>query len=284
MKSDRLPRAMGGGLLLGDKPVRYIFVDEAGTSAKEPCSIVAGIIAHADEHVMLADALVAETLGAVPSQFQHDFVFHAKDVFGGAIYRDDWSMADRLKLLKSMMSIPRRLGMAIALGVVQRSATGLALQSMSLENSHHYFAFMGCISRADKYIRDHAGPREVATVVAEDCPQMQKHLKHIPKLLRTTPIDIHPSWIRMTGEERELGFITQESETRISRTRQAIHFVDKRDDPLLQLADACAYGFRRFFACQPHGDDFAKAILGDRPIKKDDFQDGVSFCCFRFHP
>jgi len=115
-------RAFGGGLLWGDRPVRYLFVDEAGTSAKEPVTVVVALIADADAHVMSAEALALETLGGVPPQHKDGFVFHATQVFGDLKYQADWSIADRLHLLKGMMSIPRRIGMAITVSACWRDA------------------------------------------------------------------------------------------------------------------------------------------------------------------
>jgi hypothetical protein len=41
------------------------------------------------------------------------------------------------------------------------------------------------------------------------------------------------------------------------------HFVEKSGAPLLQLADACAFAFRRCLSGQPHGDDLVYAMLGN---------------------
>jgi hypothetical protein len=80
--------------------MRFVYVDEAGTSAEEPVTVVVGVIAHADKQVMFAEGAINEVLGAVPPKFKDGFVFHAKDVWGNERYRSDWSMADRLVFLK----------------------------------------------------------------------------------------------------------------------------------------------------------------------------------------
>ena len=117
VRSNGHAKAIFGGPLWGDRPVRYVFMDEAGTSAVEPVTVVVGLIAHADDHVMTAEALVQEILGAVPPKHKEDFVFHATQVYGDPKYQADWSLTDRLRLLQQMMSVPRRVGIAISVGV-----------------------------------------------------------------------------------------------------------------------------------------------------------------------
>jgi hypothetical protein len=127
MRTDGRSEAIFGGLLWGDQPVRYIFMDEAGTSAREPVTVVVGLIAHADEHVLSAEAAVIEALGAVPEALRKNFVFHATEVYGDKKYQDGrWSLTDRLDLLYTMMAIPRRIGMAICVGTMWRGAVNFS--------------------------------------------------------------------------------------------------------------------------------------------------------------
>lgn len=281
------PHAIFGGPLVGDFAMRYIFVDEAGTSEKEPITVVVGIIAHADAHVMIAEALLKEALGGVPLKFQDNFVFHATDVWNSKAYRDDWMMTDRLSVLGNVMRIPRRIGMAVSMGMIRKetgSSPDLEGLGLSLEQQHHVISFLGCLGRADKYIREYGDAREVATVVAEDVDQMRKHLREIPSILArpTSPIRskelLHP-----TLRDKMVGYIGQETEMRVTRIRKSIHFVKKGDDPLIQIADACAFGFRRFFAGLDHGLELVHAILGGVP-EISDFAEGMSFKTFFFHP
>lgn len=103
--------------------MRYIFMDEAGTSAKEPVTVVVGIIASADDHVLSAEALAHEMLGAVPVGLRPGFKFHATQIYGDKNYQDaGWSLTDRLELLFNMMSVPKRIGMAISLAAQWRGA------------------------------------------------------------------------------------------------------------------------------------------------------------------
>lgn len=257
--------AFFGGPLLGDKPVRFIFVDEAGTSAKEAVTVVVGLIAGADEHVMTAEALVDEVLDTVPLETKKNFVFHATEVFGSIKYRDGWSLTERLEFLKQMMRIPFRTGMAICVSAHWRGGPHAEeiLELMSPAQADHFFAFLNMVGVADRNIQKHARPREVATLVAEDIPEMRKFLKLVPEILSTGRIRFRPESLRPTIKDEEAGYMQQSGLMRVSRIRKSIHFVEKPDDPLVQVADACAFGLRRFFAKQKFGEDFAQAIVGD---------------------
>lgn len=263
-------RAFGGGPLWGDLPVRFLFMDEAGTSAEEPVTVVVALIADADSHVMSAEALALETLSGVPPQLQEGFVFSAKRVFNNNAYRDKWSMTDRLHLLKSMMSVPRRIGMAIVVSAKWRSGQTLIEQAKKLGihpcQLDHVMAFHTCVGIADRNIRRHAGPREVATIVAEDVQELRGVLKRIPQVLRDAPIHLGPDLLRTTASDESAGYSLQSGELRVTRIRNSVHFVEKADDPLVQVADACAYGFRRYFAGETFGAEFVDAILGSHQM------------------
>jgi hypothetical protein len=266
-------RAMFGDILWGSALVRFVYVDEAGTSENEPVTIVVGLIVNADEQLMFAESVVEEALGSVPSKLRDGFVSHAMEVWSSPKYRDDWAMSDRLRFLKTMMGLPRRLKLPILLGLVRRSSEvppEMASKGISRAQYHHILAFWMCVSQADRYMRDHAGLSEVGTVVAEDVPEMRKYLRKLPKMFTDDPTILPPGTLQPTQEEQGLGYIKQSSEVfRISRIRRSIHFVEKQDDPLLQLADACAFGFRRYFSEQQHGRDFVLAILDQEPVLAD---------------
>jgi Protein of unknown function (DUF3800) len=288
MGTDMWPRALGGGPLTGDSAVRYVFVDEAGTSETEPITIVVGIIAHADHHVMTAEALLAEILGGVPPKFREGFTFHSTEVWNSPKYRDDWRMTDRLTLLGDVMRIPRRLGMAISLGMVRRNSSyELSKNTLTKAQFQHVMAFRGCLGKADKYIREYADPREVATVIAEDVPDMRKHLRALPKLSRNPDLSMGLSVrgaLRSTIDDEVRGYVGQDSDIlRITRIRNVVHFVEKDEEPLLQIADACAFGLRRYFSELDHGPELAHAILGGLPPLAD-YVGASSYVSWFFHP
>ncbi len=245
-------------------------MDEAGTSAREPVSVVVGIIADADHDLVVADKLVEEALCSVPHSLQDGFRFHAKQVLGDRKYQEaGWSLTNRLELLYSMMSIPKRVGMAVCVGVHWRGAVdwkpdgNLAKNGLSAAQSDHFMAFFNCVGVADRNIRRHAAPTEVASIVAEDIPEMRRNLNVALSTLQNNVINFSRSELRETKKDKEAGYCVQDGEMTVKRVRNSIHFIPKATDPMIQVADACAFGFRRYFNTQKFGSDFVKAVLDD---------------------
>lgn len=257
--------------------MRLVFVDEAGTSEREPITVVVAIIADADQHLSDADGLVAEALGAVPARYRDGFVFHATEVFGDRKYHQDWLPSDRLHLLVAMMLIPRRLGMAISVSVRWRSPEG-AFRDMSSAFWDHLVAFGNCLALADRKIRDYGRPLERAVVIAEDVPSERNSLRAMIDGLSRNPVVLTREHIRRTPTDEALGYIRQRGEMRITRIRNPVHFVKKADDPLVQVADACAFGLRRFFAGEDQGELFFQAILGPTELAKNFSPPGGAEC------
>jgi hypothetical protein len=99
--------------------MRSIYLDEAGRSNNEPLTVVAGIIADAEQDVA-ARLLLAKTLGTVPPHLQQGFIAHATDIWNDAKLRDKWPFEERLRFVKAVASIPRRLDIPVCLAMTRR--------------------------------------------------------------------------------------------------------------------------------------------------------------------
>jgi hypothetical protein len=236
----------------GGKPLRYFYVDEAGTSAPEPVSVVVAIIVDADNDYVRVEKELAARLDAVPKHFQPGFVSHAKSIWGNPKYRDGWSLDERLAFLKGIASIPYKLGVPMAMGFVNRNM-GLPAGDVAMpeETYHHRIAFALCVAGADEFLRKFGKSNEVATLVAEDIPARKAEFRAVIKKMRSTPY-VFPEQDGAPAHAHE-----------ITRVRDTVHFVEKADGPFLQIADACAFGLRRFLGKQSHGKDLFDAIVGD---------------------
>lgn len=237
--------------------MRYIFVDEAGTSAPEPVTVVVGLIANADEDIIDAENLFYDVIGGIPEELKDDFCFHAVDVYQNRDNDHFWSFADRRALLRSVLEIPQRIGMSISVSVTAKYKLKVQVPEVMGTPSEaiHTLTFTRCIAIADEFIRKNCGHKEVATVVAEDVPSMRSKLKGIPLTLRKNPISF---------QNKETG---SHAQFRVTKIRNSIHFVDKSEDPLVQIADALAFSFRRYFADLKHGKEFIDCIMDDSPFK-----------------
>jgi hypothetical protein len=277
-------KALFGGKLNGGAPVYYIYVDEAGTSAKEPVTVVVGVIIHADTQWRIAQEHLEKVLDDfVPPDLRQGFIFHAKNIWSGYREHDDtWSKNERSALIEAVASIPLRLGMAISLGRVKRGKLPCNFKQIKPCEFDHIFAFQACMARANKYVRDWGNATEVATVVAEDVTHMRRFLRAV---LKVNPPDlpITEQYLNPTRDEIASGVMTQTNPGPIDRIIDTVHFVDKKDAPLPQIADACAFSFRRYFAGQDNGEVFVRSMLGS-DLVWEDWQGPSSNYCFDFNP
>ena len=260
----------------------HIYVDEAGTSEREPVTVVVGVIIHSDSGWTEAATRVRQIFDEyVPERFREGFVFHAKSVWGDKRYREGWPMEERLAFVSAMASLPREMKLAIALGKVRRDSAG-ALVGLSKEESDHLVAFARCMWRANKYVRDWAKRGEIATVVVEDMPKRRSKLKAMLDAVRRHPgSSLEEGYVRLTLEEQDTGVLVQTIAGQVDRIIDTVHFVTKEEAPLVQIADACAFVFRRYFAEEDYGSFWLEAMLGG-PLIWEDWQGPVSQMVFSF--
>lgn len=257
------PRALLGGPLEGSAPVRMIYVDEAGTSAREPVVVVVGVIVHADLQWRAAREAMARVLLQVPPKFRENFIFHAAEIWGSRKYRPDWSREDRFRFLCDVMSIPRNIGLSIGYGVVyKKRVLGTADFPIDADKQAHMVAFMSCIESIDMFMQEQAFPMEVGTVVAEDVPEMRKWLRTAVEILKTGRLPLDTTMRTVAVSQGTVSETPLKGFSQIARLVDVTHFAAKHEAPLLQIADACAFALRRFWAEQSTGDDFLTAMLG----------------------
>lgn len=260
-----VPESLFGGPLSGDSLVRIIYVDEAGISAHEPVTVVVGVIVHGDTQLLPAMHAIREAhLRWVPAQLRETFLFHAKDLVSKK-YRDVWSFENRLGLLREMMAIPRTLNLPLALGLAVKekfpASTPEFAMKLTLDEFAHAMAFACSMAMVGKFLREYGGNREVGMVVAEDSPDMRNALKRALIFLKSeermiTPIKISQTFGRV--ESDKVQFSARE-------VIDTVNFAAKSEALCLWLADACAFGLRRFYSQLQYGDDYAKLIIGDLP-------------------
>jgi Protein of unknown function (DUF3800) len=100
---------------------------------------------------------------------------------------------------------------------------------------------------------------------------------------RANPRLVPREHLRPTREGQMTGIITQNRDFRVERLVDTIHFVDKHSAPLLQIADACAFGMRRWLAGQSSGLEFAKSVVENYPLVAEDWAGGMSCGLYYWH-
>jgi hypothetical protein len=229
--------------------VRFIYVDEAGIAADEPITVVVGLVVHADTQWLPVARLVRELLATkVPEHYQDNFIFHASSIWGNKKFRDRWEYEERLAFLHRMMSIPYENGLGICYGAARRDAAPLTANPLNWpkEKLDHMISFGSCIAAGSKMIRESANFDEIATVVAEDIPEMRERLKIAADTFK------------------QKGFAGLQDAFRITNVVDVVHFAKKYEAPILQLADACAFGIRRFLSDESQGEEFLQSITAGK--------------------
>jgi hypothetical protein len=105
--------------------------------------------------------------------------------------------------------------------------------------------------------------------VAED-HDLRRVLRAIPKVCRENPAIMFPTMLYDREQDVTQGYNSQDGVLKVSRIRKTIHFVSKTEDDLVWIADACAFGLKRFFSDLPFGDQFGESIHNNS-INKSDF-------------
>jgi hypothetical protein len=217
-----------------------IYIDEAGTSDREPITVVAAVIVHSD----LQYRVLSDYLAYVRRRYRLDakFIFHAKELFSGGktFDRDSWPLELRLRIMKRLLSVPRRFRLPIVFGYF-RKADGYDA------NIRHQCAFASCLKRANDYVKDKYRD-EMAMVVAENVTHMQNQLSRIPSLFEDLPSALMPEYSRHPYDA----------------IMDQILFAEKKSSPLLQIADHIAFTLRRFMGEQSLGRRLAN-YMANRP-------------------
>lgn len=99
-------------------------------------------------------------------------------------------------------------------------------------------------------------------IIAEDVPSNKKFLGDMAMRYRSRPLTMRKEHIAADAAHVKLGEEPEPYTYTINNISDVPHFVAKDGAPLLQLADACAFSFRRYLSKQEHGADLILAMLG----------------------
>lgn len=235
--------------------MRIAYIDEAGTSASEPVTLVVGAVINADTQVIEIESY----LSALRKKYINDtnddaFVFHAKDIFHGSGYfsdREKWAFEMRMNILKDILKIfviyqvPLCVGYFIDPNPSEKRSIII----------RHAMAYMECFVAIETYMRGYT-TNEIAMLIAEDHPTMKKYLK-----------DVHRDFT--TQNDNPIKNVHKEIMP-IKHVHGTLSFADKNESALLQIADAFAFVIRRFLMGGSKVDDLMACFL---PPYKEAFKD-----------
>lgn len=238
------PLSLGLSPILGDRWLRQIYVDESGTSRKEPVVVCAGAIVDPDRQYRDVAREISELkLNELGPEFSK-FPFHASALFKCRDYYRNIPLdeARRLEVILKMAKIADRHDIPVAFSWIRKEGM-LSQLGKDRNNALHTMAFCALFSIADKFIAKWE-PEHVASVIAERVDHM-KHLEDVP------------SWFNEHDPDPE-SWIFGRSITNIVND---IQWARKGGSPILELADALAWSFRAFLSGHYYKDEIAKVLF-----------------------
>lgn len=238
-----------------------IYVDEAGTSRDEPFRVVVGVNVPDGEHNdALRRAMTDLFDQCVPPKFRSDFQFHAKEVFNGGRLREEWPLEGRLNFYTSFLALAPKLGLPIHIGAVQAGTRLDGMSAKSRGELDHVMAFIYMMDAANRHLQQRRPSTERLSMVYESIPEREGLIRAAYKMFKEASLDFGPEHLHRGFELQRGG----RSHARMSGERyiDVPNFALKSDAPILQVADAIAFAFRRYLAEGSHGSTLLKAIIG----------------------
>jgi len=233
--------------------VRLIYLDEAGISGPEPVTTIAAIIIEADvQRAEVFRSMANIVHSRVPPEHRRTFVFHAKEIFGGGkiFDRERFNLDYRLGIIAELASLPNRLNVPICFTYRHRNfGEGQTLNKPKVETDDYFIALLQTIVFASSYIRLNC-PNEIGVVISENNNEFRRRASRLNSFLanREAAADA-PGWLRQ--------------HLPVTNLAGPVYFAEKHEEPLLQIADACAFILRRFASRQSHGEKLMSVLQGD---------------------
>lgn len=237
-------RALGGGELIGEKLVRLVYVDEAGIGnpKQEPWLVVGAALVDADKKLVQLRAeldKIVERL--VPAKGRDGFVIHAKELFHGGkqVPRNDpeWPLPLRMDIVEAVCKLPRKLQLPICFGFVRREGFPSTftpyppLSAREAARDAHVVAYMRCAMQVDLWMRDNT-QNEHCMMIVEDNEEARTLMRETQAYYQDKTL------VGLTPIEKKL--------LPLRRIQEYPLFQQKRPSSALQLADVCAYVFKRY--------------------------------------
>jgi Protein of unknown function (DUF3800) len=259
--ADRLPASfrpvsLSGHHLSAGEVVRTIYVDESGISNNESVCVVVALIVHADTQWRNVAETFEHLLHDMPAEYKVDkkiepFVFHTAEMLDAKCY-PNWNIDKRREIVHKVMEIPRLAKCPIAIGVVKKGCLR-PLDGMSKNDTEHYLAFALAISAASRYLQGETN-NELGLVVAENVGRKAALFRKSITNMRSSPMRLE----RTANDGRD-----EVATFQVTNIIDEVHFVAaSRTVQPLQIADAMAYGLRRFLEQRPFGDKLMTSISG----------------------
>jgi hypothetical protein len=244
--------------------VRLIYLDEAGISnpKQEPLLVVAGVAVDADKQIKQVEGYLDELIEKhIPKEKRDGCVFHAMDIFHGTkrFDRASWSFEKRLEILDDLAAIPKRFDLPVCYGVTDRPSLPGLLKGPAgpdlIEIIAHGHAFFKFLMQMEVVLRATA-QEEVGMLIAEDRDRVRKALKIAHASFRGRALEQYQIDMKEVTEGLFKLLLPLE------RIVETIHFAQKGESSLLQVADICAFAIKRHCMQASHSDRLYNLMRG----------------------
>jgi hypothetical protein len=228
--------------------VRLIYIDEAGLSRpqEEPYLTVAGVIVNADKELDQIEGRLGEIIKRhIPEEHQKDFVFHAHEFMSGRGIFDKGkvAIAKRLEIAKALAQIIVDLKLPLPYGYIEKKhfpqtvTPNPSTSPSELLRFAHVSAFMSCAVQIDQWMRLNA-KGEVCALIVEHNSNSQVFMKET----------------QLYHQDKDIPGLTDEQRKYfpLQKIKEEPWFQEKRKLSPLQLADFCAYIYKRLLMDQHH--------------------------------
>ena len=225
-------RAFDGSPLAGRRLVRIVYLDESGTSRLEPLALVAGVVVDGDlQMVAVEEHLQRLVRKHIPETDWENFSFHATNIWSGnKYYKDDdaWPLERRLEILHDLVEIPQKFDLPIVFGDCPRDAPITVPPDVVL----------------DERGRDAIALRSVLPVRCLVEKVMRNGLTKWRSLLRKTARQLRCVRCNCGHKIKHCAAALTIEYLPLTHIRDTVHWAGKKESPLLQLADTCAFVIR----------------------------------------
>ena len=239
----------------GNNFVRYAYLDESGRGSpdREPYLVVAGVIVNADRQLQPIERRLAKLVEKyVPEGKRDGFYFHAKELAngGGKVFdRKTYPENRRLKALEDICRIPARFKLPIIFHGIDRKKAIADHPDDSIADVTtlcQASCSTACLLEIERYMRERARKREVATLVYENTDEARRHIREVHNFMKRKPIEA------IAGSDSEIWARF----TPLQRIAETAFFAEKIESSLLQVADAIAFVLNRQFRQIPGTERF----------------------------
>src|SRR6266404_8437891 len=247
------PLSLSGVELDGESLVRLIYVDESGTSTRNPVLVVAGVFIDADRQWKAVEAHVSEIIDdyvkatrgpiGLPDWARHSFVLHSTDMYHGSddFDRGTYPIEQAHTALKRLLAVPATFKLPVVYGYMRKLHTNFDHIAKSKDRSRsitneiandHAVTFTMCAAAAERYMRGtKVDQSEIAKITAENHEKNRRHVKIMHDLMRGQLLDANE--LKSWSDDLKLNLP-------LKKIVDAVSFEEKTDAFLLQVADAAA--------------------------------------------